>query len=374
MALKDCILGFFRKSARMIDYSIWFLFSPFKFKKIDNNRIKMVLVVNLSYLGDLLATTPLIKNLSRKFGKVDVAVLPSMKDIFFNSPRIGRLIEFTDSKNFLQKIKSKYDLAVLVWPCSKNMSKTLLDAKIPYRIGCTQTGMREGKGFFLTRKVFPIIGRDIHKVEENLRIGRLVGVSGSSEMEVFPSKNDLRKIQKILKSKRIRNFVVLNPTSKNITIIKNPSHLWPLGRFAEIADYIIEKYNYDVIIPGLDSESILAETIIKRARNKSRIHNFSGKTSKLELAALLSKSKLLVSLDTGTVHLATAVRTRVIDLMGPTSPSLWRPWPDSERNICLFHPEVCNSCRKYTCRLKDNICMKAITVEEVKNTVDRLLK
>ncbi len=89
---------------------------------------------------------------------------------------------------------------------------------------------------------------------------------------------------------------------------------WPAQSFANLADMLIEKTNARIIIFGVQSENEVAEDIIDRVRNKGRILNLAGKTSLDQLSGLLEKCKYLVTNDTGTMHLAAALGTKIVGL------------------------------------------------------------
>ena len=89
---------------------------------------------------------------------------------------------------------------------------------------------------------------------------------------------------------------------------------WPAQAFANLADMLIEKTNARILIFGVESENKVAEDIISLVRNKDRISNFAGKTSLGELSQLLEKCEYLVTNDTGTMHLAAALGTKIVGL------------------------------------------------------------
>ena len=89
---------------------------------------------------------------------------------------------------------------------------------------------------------------------------------------------------------------------------------WPVRSFANLADMLIEDLNARIIIFGVESENEVAEEIKNLAKNKDRISNLAGKTNLSELSRLLEKCKYLVTNDTGTMHLAAALGTKIVGL------------------------------------------------------------
>jgi len=89
---------------------------------------------------------------------------------------------------------------------------------------------------------------------------------------------------------------------------------WPLRSFANLADMLIENLNARIVIFGVESENEVAEEIKNSAKNKDRISNLAGKTNLSELSRWLEKCKYLVTNDTGTMHLAAALGTKIVGL------------------------------------------------------------
>ena len=118
-----------------LNYLVWLFFSRYKFEKLDYKNMKKVLIVNTGVIGDLLATTPLIEKLSESNMKVDILINPEMKPIFKNNKNINNILTLNQSRGFINSLKNQnYDLAILIYPNTKEVAKLLLDSKIPYRI------------------------------------------------------------------------------------------------------------------------------------------------------------------------------------------------------------------------------------------------
>lgn len=116
------------------------------------------------------------------------------------------------------------------------------------------------------------------------------------------------------------------------------------------------------------------EVFIKEAQaqmNRTSI-SIAGQTSLLELAALLQSAALLLSCDTGPLHIADAIGCRTLSLWGPTQPDVYGPLTKGHEFILT--PHECRRCLKTKCKYKTNACMKAITpemtAEKLKNIFD----
>ncbi|MFH1500733.1 MAG: glycosyltransferase family 9 protein [archaeon] len=341
-----------RKTFQLINYLVWLIFSPFKFKKISKSPIKSILIVNLGFIGDLLATTPLIKCLSKSY-KIDVAVRSGMETILQNNPHINKILVFENYPAFEKKIHQKYQLAITIYPCSLKMFITLLKAKITYRIGYAQTAYANINSFFLTRCIFPSL-REVHKVKENLFPAKYLKVTSKDIlMETFPSKKDGLKVDSLLRKNKIRNFAIIHPGKRSLA---GKNYLWDEKKFAEIVNHLNKKHALPVIIGGSSEDSLIAKNIISNLDKTEKVYDFTGKLKINEYASLISKSKILVSIDTSAIHFAAASKTKTVALFC-TYPETWHPWQHPHNYTLIFNKKV-----------------RKIPTEKVKKAIDALLK
>jgi ADP-heptose:LPS heptosyltransferase len=112
------------------------------------------------------------------------------------------------------------------------------------------------------------------------------------------------------------------------------SRHWPVDRWAQVVRCLAAD-GHDVRVTGGPDERELATFVASAAAlPSSRV--LAGRTGLLQLAALVSRSRLLVSVDTGVAHLATAFGTPSVVLFGPTAPALWGPPPDRPQHRVLW--------------------------------------
>jgi ADP-heptose:LPS heptosyltransferase len=151
--------------------------------------------------------------------------------------------------------------------------------------------------------------------------------------------------------------IALNPGASNR--IK----CWSTARFAELGDRLIEELGARVVVIGGGDERDLADAILAGMRHQAR--DLVGKVSLLQLGALLKRCTLLVSGDTGPLHLATAVGTPVVALFGAIDPR--RTGPVGEGHRVISHPEIpCVPCVAGKCTNPVYLeCMEKITADEV---------
>ena len=145
---------------------------------------------------------------------------------------------------------------------------------------------------------------------------------------------------------------------------------WPSERFVELGRRLREEYGAFILIFGSSrpQEKALNATIAQGIGEGCL--NLSGETSLLQLAALLRQCQVLVTNDTGTMHVAAAVGTRVVAIFGPTDPRTTSPL--GEGHVVIRKKVPCSPCLKRVCPL-DHRCMDLIEVEEIYHTVCRYI-
>src|SRR3989344_2503411 len=235
--------------------------------KIDHDKIKRVLIVELKLIGDILVTTPSIKAIKKRYpdSKITMMVPPRMEPIITNNPNINKIISISNKdikSNFneiLTKIRDKYDLAVIFHPGSRLISKLIYKANIPYRIGCTKVGFLEGKGYNLK-----------HKVNDNLDVLKTIGINVEKEEDKYPElyipQKDKVKIESLLNKKGFskNDFLICIHTNPN-----HNSHRWIKERFTDLSDTLINKYKAKLIFTGTEDHIENIKEITKDLGNKN---------------------------------------------------------------------------------------------------------
>ncbi|MCM8800956.1 MAG: lipopolysaccharide heptosyltransferase II [Candidatus Omnitrophica bacterium] len=334
---------------------------PFEYKRI--------LVARTDRVGDVLLSTPVIKNLRDSYPSSYIAMVVSnyCKEILEGNPYLDEVLIYDKEKRHRGLIgslkfvfhlrKKRFDLAIILHPTNRMHLVTFL-ARIPKRIGYNRK-----LGFLLTDKIphTKQEGRK-HELEYNLDLLRYLGIPAQDKTLFMPIRKEAEDwIEELFKKERI------NPTDKLLAIHPGascPSKLWPAERFAELADRLADKYGFKLIFIAGRKDINITEGVIKYLKNP--VINLAGKTSLSQLASILRRCQLFISNDSGPVHIATAVGTPVISIFGRNqkglSPLRWRPLGRFDRFI---HKDVgCSQCLAHNCK-KGFLCLKAITVEEV---------
>jgi ADP-heptose:LPS heptosyltransferase len=144
---------------------------------------------------------------------------------------------------------------------------------------------------------------------------------------------------------------------------------WPVESFAKLADILEERFGVRIVISGTRGDIKIADDI--RGMMKHCPIIACGWTTLKQAAALFERSALVVANDTGTMHLAVAMKANVIALFGPTSPALTGPYGAGKYKVISKNTECIVPC--YDLKCKVNRCMQAIKVEDVLKEAESVL-
>jgi heptosyltransferase-2 len=169
----------------------------------------------------------------------------------------------------------------------------------------------------------------------------------------------------------VRSFLIGKDISKLFVFnigAKRQTNIWPLERFAEAGKWLISEYKAVIVIIGGKAERESAENL-KNMIGGPGVLVAAGALTILQTIELLKQCRLLISNDTGAVHMASAVGVPVVGIY-----CAWQQrgkwYPFGQGNIVLRKEPVCHTCFKKEC---DHLtCIKMIGVEEVKEAVQRL--
>lgn len=340
---------------------------------------KKILIIRTDKMGDVILSTPVIKVLRDKYPKSYIAfmVRPYTKEIVRGNPYLDEVViydKYGKHKNFFSTLKfawylrkKKFDVAFILHPTNRVHLITFL-AGIPERIGYDKK-----LGFLLTKKIkdLKILG-ERHELEYNFDILKAAGIKEASDELFMPlSECDRITISSLLSKKGITEddkIIAIHPSASC------PSRIWPAERFKEVCSRLIMKNSKIkvALISSGEHEAICRQ--VAESLNENNYVIFSSLTLK-ELAALLEKSELLISNDSGPVHIAASVGVPVVVIFGRNeaglSPRRWHP--RGEKNIILHKKVGCNKCLAHRCQLGFK-CLKAITVKEVLDAAEKIQK
>jgi ADP-heptose:LPS heptosyltransferase len=138
---------------------------------------------------------------------------------------------------------------------------------------------------------------------------------------------------------------------------------------AKLCD-ILGNRNIRVILTGENKDRPLVRRLIVKARAKPA--SFVGKTTILQLAALIKRCRVYISPDSAPLHIAAGVQVPIIAFFGPTDAR--RHMPPAEKQVILHKPMKCSPCYSGICKIKTHACMNEILPEEVARKVMQFIK
>jgi heptosyltransferase-2 len=326
---------------------------------------KNILIIKPGAIGDLLHLTPVIRVLRRIYPGARVTVLVSSKvaaSLFTENPLVAETIiydrkgEHRSWSAFLElgrRIREgRFDL-VLNFQRSNLKSWLLVAAAAPSRVLVYHKARR----------------RTIHAIVNHLETLRPLGIEPAGEeprLDFYPSAADRRFASDFFSRHGLDGVTVVafNPGTSHLC------KCWPVDRFAFLGDRLADELGARIVILGSRDEKELADGIAAGMRHPPL--DLAGCTLG-ELGAVLERVPLLVTGDTGPMHIAAAVGTPVVALYGPISPERSGPLGGGHRIV--MHGELaCCPCNSFRCRNKVfRECMEMITVDEVFSAIREIL-
>ena len=353
-----------------------------------------ILVRSTNWLGDAVMSTPALMRLREKFPGAHIAILAAEKlcELWANHPAVDETISFAPGESVFsigKKLRAgKFDLA-LVLPNSPRSALEVFLAGIPKRIGYA----RPWRNFFLTQPVAPRadavtmrkrseseirrliseksecriqnpeIPESAHQIFEYLNLTAVLGANPEPlPPQLFVTTEEIEAAKKKFGLEKIGGPVFgLNPGAEY-----GPAKRWPVEKFIAAAQEIQRQTNCVWVLFGGKGDLKLTAQIASVIR-ESRLT--SGKTSLRELMASLKICRVLLTNDTGPMHVAVALGTPVVVPFGSTSPELTGPGlPGDARNHLLKSDAPCSPCFLRKCPI-DFRCMNGIGVERVVKAV-----
>jgi lipopolysaccharide heptosyltransferase II len=359
---------------------------------IRNPHVR-ILIRGTNWLGDAVMTTPALLRLRERFPNAHITLLTpeKLKDLWPGHPAVNEIISFAPGESAFsvgRKLRSgKFDLA-LVLPNSPRSALEVFLARIPQRIGYA----RPWRNFFLTQTVpprteavkmrkrsvneiqqlvahpaqnskFKIQNFASHQIHEYLHLAAVLGANPeplAPQLFVSPDEIEIAK-KKFGLEKTTPPVFGLNPGAEY-----GPAKRWPAERFNAAAKEIQHRTNCLWILFGAKGDAPIVNQIESGIQNsKFKTQNLAGKTSLRELMSLLKLCRVLLTNDSGPMHVAAALGTPVVVPFGSTSPELTGPClPSDSRHHLLKSNAPCSPCFLRECPI-DFRCMNGISVERV---------
>ncbi len=335
-----------------------------------------ILLVKLSALGDVvqaLAVLPAIKA-GLPYARLYWVVEEAASDLVKNHPLLEKVF-VSKRKTWLKAAKQKGISSVM-----KEMRAFLKDLRSEYfdiildLQGLFKSGLlvalargkrkigfanhREGSTIPLTQKLAPY-DPDRHAVLRYIDAAEYIGGKRPKKIS-FPLPQLPSSSELLQKFSIGRNFAVFIPCARWET------KLWIIDAWIDLAHKVYKTFDMEILFIGSQRDKAYVSKIISKAPFAKSL---CGETSLLSLAGLLKTASLIVTVDTGPMHLAVATGKQVVALFGPTAP--WRTGPFGEGHRIIRSGLSCSPCFRKKC--EHLTCMKTILPEQVFQQVKDLM-
>lgn len=336
-------------------------------KRVDCRKI---LIVKPSSLGDVVHSLPFLSAMKRCYPQAEIhwVVAKGLEGLLEGHPMIDRLIiinkdlwkHLTQAGNTLKEIRElfrqlrheKYDMVVDLQGLLRSGLITWA-THAPLRIGFSEA--REGSRFFYTNKVRG--GRGIHAVDRYMKVAAELGCDVLDIVFPFPPSDSTGKEAEKLAGPG--SYAVLVPGARWKTKI------WPAESFGKVASMLPLRS----VVVGGSADKVIADKVLLNSDGKAR--SLAGQTGLRELIAIMRTAEVVITNDSGPMHIAAALNIPVIAIFGPTSPGKTGPY--GAGHVVLQSQAACVPCFKRKC--KESIrCMEEITADAVCKAVLEVLR
>jgi len=329
-------------------------------------RLKRILVIKISSLGDIILAIPSLKALKESFpeGKISILVLKKYAPILYGCPYVDCVITL---ENDYKRLKNILSIAKDLRRCAFDYILDLQNNRASHLISFLtfpqySLGYLRKWGVLLTKHIRYI--RNIDPLSSQEKILELIGTRIKEKKLIFWG------IKPGISEKFFaneENLIGINVSASKKWLTKN----WPVNHVKSLVELINKNLSsYKVVLLG-DSESCEIAKEIESQTTRVPI-NLCGKTALSDLPSVIKRLKVFITPDTATLHLAQALDIPTIGLFGPTDPS--RHAVKSKNLYIICKELLCSFCYKPKCKLdKTNLCMEKISPQEVFSQIKEII-
>ena len=349
----------------------------------DLSKVKKVLIIKLRHLGDVLLSTPLFSIVKKYIpqAQIDAYIYKESYPILEGNSAISEIISYDreiKKKNLikrlsyeiklLKKIKGKkYDLVLNLTEGDRGCIATDASHAL-YRVGY-DIKTKFNKNKIKYSHIVKNCPSQRHMVERHLDFLRKIGISpGEEEKQLYIDIPDdtYQKIDKMLKKNDMEKFILIHPSSRW------RFKCYPVNKMKNLAKLLLQKGFKLAFTSGKEEfERKMIEEIVKDLP-REKILDLSAQVSIKELAALVSRSYLLLCVDSLPFHIASALKAKCIVLFGPTNDKMWGPWQNENAKV-IAADYICRPCFLDGCGgSKISDCINSIKEQDILKEIEKL--
>lgn len=318
--------------------------------------VKKILFITLSNLGDVILSLPSLDGLRECFPEAEVYCMvgPRVKDVFANNPAISKLIVYDKHAGWGKKLRLFFSLRAEHFDVVIDLRNSFYGILLPAQYK-TSPLLR------IPASILHMKDRNLYRLRKTLKRDTMAEPKTQS---LYIPQEDKLYVESLLKECSISEndtVVLVNPATAS-----EPKR-WAPEQFGSLCAKL--PADYKIILIGAAQYRGLTE-IVGRYRSHN-VFDLTGRTTLIHLAYLLKKVSLMVTCDTGTMHLASYCNTPTVALFGPTDEIRYGPW--SQRKAVIKKDMACRPCLKAQCRHTHVDCIKSIEVQDVLRGIQRVL-
>ncbi len=334
---------------------------------VDRHSVRKILVIKLRAVGDVVLSTIVTKNLRMAFpgAQINYLVEPPGRDIVNANPYINDTLVFNPASmtgaGLIRLVRSlRYDLVIDLFSNPRTALVTWMSGA-RYRVGYRFRGRAYAYNILVEPR-----GNLVHNTQFNLDALEALGIDILDRKLYVPySSEDEMYVFEFLARAFGAGKLVIGINAGGGWYTKR----WGLERFAALADILAERFEAGIILLWGPGQLRDVERIQSLMKHDSFI---PPPTTLLQLGALLHHCTLMVTNDSGPMHIAAAVGTPVVAVFGPTNPDLQGPY--GEGHVIVRNERLnCLGCNLTDCPI-GNPCMLQLSLEEVLNGVELALQ
>jgi heptosyltransferase II len=331
-------------------------------------HLDAVLVIGPNWVGDAVMSTPALANLRRGLpkAKIDLLVPRQVAPLFEDHPHLDRVLTRDDRQPWRTRLaqiialrRCQYRMVLLL----PNSFRAALYARLvgsPIRVGYATDGRR----WLLSHPVSAVDARPCHQIDAYLQLVAALGLPVVDRLPVLAP-----TVRAEMEAERLWGAHGWGREDLVVGICPGaafgPAKRWWPGRFAALADQLIASGGFRVVFFGSPDEIPLVEHI--RSQMTHKAVSLAGHDTLGSFMALAARCAVMITNDSGPMHIANAVGTRVVALFGPTDPR--RTAPTAAPAAVLRRELACSPCFRATCPYSDHPCMRLIEVDDVYRVV-----
>jgi heptosyltransferase II len=342
-------------------------------QKLPQEGLNKILIRGTNWIGDAILTIPAIDSVRATYPQAHITLLakPRLADVYKLFAAVNEIIIYEEKYDnalgvlrLARRLASRKFAAAILLQNAIEAAIMSCIAGIPIRAGYDS----DGRGILLTHRVKR--SKDIkeaHQADYYLEMVKALGcvsVDKELHLETKINSSDAQCVLSKYITDSQKPIVGIAPGATY-----GPAKRWSPQRFAAVADKIAAVFNCRIIVLGGKSDVDAAAEVCRFAR--TGLINLAGKTSLQEAIYLISRCRLFISNDSGLMHVAGALNIPTIAIFGSTNPKTTAPLGD--QSVVVRREVFCSPCLKKTCPT-DFRCMDLITVDDVFNTANNLLK